>query len=570
MGTQPLRVAIDLETTGLHPEQDAVIEVGALKFAGDDILDTFESFVALPPGLPLPYRVRRLTGINMTQLRGAPPLFDLVPRLRTFLADLPLVGHSVPFDAAFLRRAGLARHNPLVDTYELASALLPDLPSYTLTAVGVALGVSNPTHHRALADAQLARDVFLALLARLEALDTTTLETLNRLAAPPDWTPGYFVRTTLRARQQPARTPATRFAGLGGGTLGDQLAAKLGIDPAALSLAIAGPAPTHTGTHRRPVPAASAEPMPPFDSQAAPLRTPLRAALDECFVDGGVLAAEIASDDAEIEACLASALHWATTHDERVLVSVADGEYAARIERDILPRARVRAGLAAGAAPVALLGTHDSYLCLHRWYGAARIASDGQLPRDLARGLARLTVWAASTTTGSRTEVALTGQEAAAWERARAGPEFADSTSGCTYRRDGFCYVARAEEAARTARLVLTTHAALAARLTGAASLVPDILRVLVLDAHLLEEELRRIAGFALDRQSLLDTLASLAETEPNGARAGLLHLAAAADSRGKAATGAGTAREQTWFAPVERARRAVESLFQALRGLLA
>lgn len=567
MGSQPVRVAIDLETTGLHPEQDAVIEIGALKFAGDTVLDTFESFVALPPGVPLPYRVRRLTGITPALLRGAPSLSELVPHLRTFLGDAPLVGHSVPFDAAFLRRASLARHNPLVDTYELASALLPNLPSYTLASVGAALGASNPTHHRALADAQLARDVFLALLARLDALDTTTLEALGRLAAPPDWTPGYFVRTTLRARQQSARAAASRFGGLGGGTLGDQLAAKLGIDPAALSLAIAGSIPARDETIHQPAPrvAAVADPA-GGETELLGVHSSLASALNDCLTESGVLAVEIAPEDADIEACLASALRWASVHEEQVLVSVADGESAARVERDILPRARSRAGLAAGATSVALLGGRDSYLCLHRWYGAARISRDGQLPRDLARGLARLTVWAAQTSTGARTEVALTGPELAAWERARSGPEFVDSTGTCTYRRDGYCYTARAEDAARTARVVLTTHAALAARLTGADTLLPDIARVLVLDAHLLEEELRRAAGFTLDRQELLDLLASLAETEQNGARVGLLHLAAQGDARGKGAA----EREQMWFGQVERARRSGEALFHELRNLLA
>src|SRR5262249_52945635 len=169
--------------TGLHAEQDAVIEIGALKFVGDEILETFESFVA--PGIPLPYRIQRLTGITPARLHGAPALEDLVPRLRTFLGDAPLVGHSVQFDAAFLRRYGLARRNPLVDTYELASMLLPSLSSYTLAAVGAALNVQSPTYHRALADAQLARDVFLALHTLLDDLDPTTLQALERLPAPP-------------------------------------------------------------------------------------------------------------------------------------------------------------------------------------------------------------------------------------------------------------------------------------------------------------------------------------------------------------------------------------------------
>ncbi|HEX6122601.1 MAG TPA: 3'-5' exonuclease, partial [Ktedonobacterales bacterium] len=104
MRSQPVRVALDLETTGLHPEHDAIIEIGAVKFAGDEVLDTFEALVA--PAIPLPYRIQRLTGIAPAKLRGAPPLVTVLPRLREFLGDLPLVGHNIPFDVAFLRRVG--------------------------------------------------------------------------------------------------------------------------------------------------------------------------------------------------------------------------------------------------------------------------------------------------------------------------------------------------------------------------------------------------------------------------------------------------------------------------------
>src|SRR5262249_33475710 len=159
---------------------------------------------------------------------------DLAPRLRTFLGDAPLVGHSVQFDAAFLRRHGLARRNPLVDTYELASVLLPSLSSYTLASVGAALNVRSPTYHRALADAQLARDFFLALLRLLDDIDPTTLDALGKLATPSGWTPGYFIRRAVHSQQLDVEPSMGAFGTLAGGTLGDQLAAKLGVDPAVL------------------------------------------------------------------------------------------------------------------------------------------------------------------------------------------------------------------------------------------------------------------------------------------------------------------------------------------------
>ena len=247
MTTPAARVAIDLETTGLHPDQDAIIEIGALKFVGENVQDTFESFVS--PGVSIPYRVQRLTGIAAAQLKNAPTLGELLPRLHAFIGDLPLVGHSVPFDAAFLRRAGLARRNPLVDTFELASALLPGLPSYTLGAVGQCTGseeshVSSRTCRRAALDGGIPCPPCAA-----ESLDASTIERLGRLAAPPDWTPSYFVRAAVREQRLTfgnlghSSTQGGSFSGMASSSLGDQLAAKLGMDPAVLSLAITPESP---------------------------------------------------------------------------------------------------------------------------------------------------------------------------------------------------------------------------------------------------------------------------------------------------------------------------------------
>ena len=555
MRPQPVRVAIDLETTGLHPEQDTVIEIGALKFAGDEVIETFESFVAT--SAPVPYRVQRLTGIKPAQLRNAPPMSELTPRLRTFLGDLPLVGHSVPFDVAFLRRVGLARHNPLVDTYELATTLLPNLSSYTLGAVGTALGCSSPTYHRALADAQLSRDVFLALVARLEGLDAAVLESLGQLAAPADWTPAFFVRSELRARGAARPRPG----GVGfGGTLGDQLAAKLGMDTAALARVVgSGDSPDSQQGALAVAAESSGDPLAGWSTA----QEVVAGAITDCFESGDPLLAEIESDAESRLACLVAAVHWAETHEERVLISVATREAMTQIVRVELPGAMAIAGAEPARLPFADVNTNDAYLCLHRWHGAARDTRNSALSRDLTRGLAKLAVWAGQTQTGRRSEVAIVASDEAAWERARSGDDYRDAFASCAYRRDGSCFTTKAREAASQARIVVTTHAALAARLAGAESLLPDAHRVLVLDGHLFEEELRGAGGSTLDRQEIFTLLDTLACVEPESHRSGLLRMAA------RRIEPQGGSQEQSWFDVVHRTRGSVEALFQALHQVM-
>jgi DNA polymerase III epsilon subunit family exonuclease len=598
VSSEPVRVAIDLETTGLQADQDSIIEVGAVRFAGDKMLEIYESFVA--PRQPIPYRIQRLTGIRPADLAGAPSFASLLPALRSFLGDAPLVGHSVAFDAAFLRRMGLARRNPLVDTYELASALLPDLPSYTLEAVGAALGLASPSYHRALADAQLAREVFLALLGRLRTLDASIVHMLGRLAVADDWTPGYFVRAALRA--EGIRVPTRALGGAEGGragagslsagalsSLGDQLTAKLGLDPAVLSLAVARAADAEAQPAEAPplrVSRAAADAVEAPDTADVAgvegLLSPVSARIEieqaltdnrraalhganataaACLEDGGAALIEMEADAAGELACLEPCLRWAAANGRRLIVAAAGSASAARLARLRVPEALTRLGLAPTAMPVAEVGEQTSYLCLHRWFGAATLPHNGVLSRDLTRGLAKIAVWAGRTRTGRRGEVALTGQEQAAWERVRAGPELRDSAAGCAYWQHGYCFVAHAEEAARAARVVVTTHAALAAHLSGGSQMLPDAEGVLVLEAHLLEDELRRACSWSLELAQLAALLADLAEKRPSGGRSGLLHLAAMSER---------DAPEPAWFAQVSRAERAAAAFFAALGRLHA
>ena len=230
----PIRVALDLETTGLHAEQDAILEVAAIKFQGATILDKMETLVA--PGRSIPFRVQRLTGITPQKIADAPTFESIAVQLQQFLADYPIVGHSIPFDVSFLRRRGLVRNNALIDTFELATVLLPSLPSYNLGQVALALGVpSAPGRHRAMVDTILAMEVFLALHRMLQAVDTPILKDLAHLDAPRTWPLLGFFRQEWRDRmEQDGLQPGSLR-----GSLGDRFAAQLGMDPRILSFALA-------------------------------------------------------------------------------------------------------------------------------------------------------------------------------------------------------------------------------------------------------------------------------------------------------------------------------------------
>jgi len=185
-------VALDLETTGLDPDADAIIEVGAVRFGPAGVEDTFASVVN--PRRVLPYRIQMLTGIAPEELAEAPPLEAVAPRLQGFLADHPIVGQNVAgFDLRFLSAAGI-RYSPTVfDTHELAVLLLPLLSGHSLAALARHFDIPMPNHHRALADAEASRELFLALRTCAASLPPPVLAEAARLAGASRW-PGRTCR----------------------------------------------------------------------------------------------------------------------------------------------------------------------------------------------------------------------------------------------------------------------------------------------------------------------------------------------------------------------------------------
>src|SRR3954462_6851397 len=125
-------IALDLEATGMQPERDEVIEVGAVKFSEGRVIGRWESFVR--PSQPIPYKVTQLTGIKQSHVLRAPLLRDVAPALLRFLGDAPVIGQSVELDLAMLARGGVPIRNVSWDTFELATLLVPEAAVYNLRA----------------------------------------------------------------------------------------------------------------------------------------------------------------------------------------------------------------------------------------------------------------------------------------------------------------------------------------------------------------------------------------------------------------------------------------------------
>ena len=174
-------IALDLETTGLNPEKDAILEVGAVKYRDGAAVEIFESLVN--PARPIPYEITLITGIRNEDVIGKPTFDRIAPNLRQFIGSLPIVGQNVAFDLGFLRRLGLCADNVALDTWEFASVLVPGLPSYSLGSLAGHFGIVFQHQHRALSDATVTGQLFEILRERAAMLPATVLDEIARLAA---------------------------------------------------------------------------------------------------------------------------------------------------------------------------------------------------------------------------------------------------------------------------------------------------------------------------------------------------------------------------------------------------
>ena len=144
-------VALDLETTGLNPHNDHVIEVAIVRFDEQGkILDEWSSLVK--PSVSIPSFTTRLTGIDNTMVKDAPKLDELRDTILEKIGNRPIVGHYIFFDVNFLNQKGFDFGNQQLDTCQLAQVLFPNEPSYSLEVLVKKLKIDQPGAHRALKD----------------------------------------------------------------------------------------------------------------------------------------------------------------------------------------------------------------------------------------------------------------------------------------------------------------------------------------------------------------------------------------------------------------------------------
>lgn len=148
-------VCIDLETTGLDPKRDKIIEIGAVKVEHNKIVEEWETYIN--PDRKLEGRIVELTGIRDEQLSQAPGIGEMLPKLLAITEGEVLLGHRVMFDYSFIKKAAVDHKTSFersgIDTLKIARKYLTGLESRGLGYLCRYYGIEHNAH-RALEDAR--------------------------------------------------------------------------------------------------------------------------------------------------------------------------------------------------------------------------------------------------------------------------------------------------------------------------------------------------------------------------------------------------------------------------------
>ncbi|MBS0622433.1 MAG: DUF3820 family protein [Verrucomicrobia bacterium] len=157
-------LCVDCETTGLDPEQDRIIEVGAVRFTFEDILDRYETLV--DPECEIPEESIKIHKITDKMLAGKPKIREILPSLLSFLKEGLLIGHNILFDLKMIEEAAKREgipcsltSRPHADTLRLAR-LYGQCPVNSLEALRKHFNIPAEAAHRAMDDAYINALVF--------------------------------------------------------------------------------------------------------------------------------------------------------------------------------------------------------------------------------------------------------------------------------------------------------------------------------------------------------------------------------------------------------------------------
>jgi ATP-dependent DNA helicase DinG len=462
-----------------------MIEVGAVRFRGDEVLATFQSLVR--PEVAIPRAVQELTGIRDADVAAAPPPEQVLVQLIDFVGDSGVVAHSGNFDLSFLVDGAGNGGYELFDTLDLARVMLPMAPSHSLPHLSRQLGLTHAHPHRALSDADAARQLFRHLWHHARGFPDELLGRMLELAEGWPHPLHHFLRDAhaggssgIESLPRKPAVPARTTNGSAPST-----------DPRAIS-ALLGPDGPMAGR------------LDDYELRESQLQMSL--AVAQLYARGGRLLVEAGPGTGKSLAYLVPAVHHAVASGERVVIATNTITLQEQLFSKDIPFMRSWLPFDFKAS---LLKGRANYVSLRRWnryLNAPSRRADGTWFDEELTFKLRMLVWLAQTHNGDRAEIKLNGFEELFWLRAASTPDDC-LAAHCENYKTQRCFYWNSRRAAQDADVIVTNHALLLADALAGGSVLPPHEHLVVDEAHQLEETAVDALTLRVGEEELLESI---------------------------------------------------------------
>jgi ATP-dependent DNA helicase DinG len=480
-------VALDLETTGLDPQSDAILEIGARRFDGNRVENEFSTLIN--PGRHIPEFITGLTGISDEMVRQAPHLRDVLDELAAFIGDSPILGHNIQFDLSFFKKYELFELNERLDTYEMAAVLLPSASRYNLGSLVQQLGIALPATHRALDDARATHGVFQRLFTQARELPPDLLAEIVRYSEPIEWDGAWAFQQALQTRlhegvkaKQVKARPDNLLYVPGDTEKRKTVPIQILKEPNPIDPEEAASILEHGGPFAH-----------YFESyEYRPEQIEMVKAVANALSYGQHLMVEAGTGVGKSFAYLVPAALFALQNNTRVVVSTNTINLQDQLIKKDIPDLCTALGLDLRAA---VLKGRSNYLCPRRLELLRKRGPDNV---DEMRILAKVLVWQMENTSGDRTEINLTGpSERDVWVHISAEDDACTSET-CLERTGGACPFFQAKQASQNAHILVVNHALLLTDVAVSNRVLPDYDHVIIDEGHHLESATTDSLSFRL------------------------------------------------------------------------
>ena len=482
--TPPLQnmlfAAVDLETTGLDPKQDQIIEIGIQIFDSANMMDQFSMLIDPHLDVGIPAHITDLTGITSDDLEGQPNIESVMSEVTKLLEGKIIVGHNIGFDLGFLSAAGFELTGSAFDTWELAYILDFDSPDYSLDTLLSRHNIYRAQAHRALDDAKATAELFLRLSDFIDNLSDSTIDIVKSLCIKASLPFDELFDSSVQLHAlSPSKDPSEEKEQLRKIDLPNR-----GRDSTSDISNIFAP----TGSL-----AAYLEHYEERETQRE-----MAEHVYGALTDSTNLMVEAGTGTGKSLAYLIPALRFSESTGKRVIVSTRTLNL-----QDQLLNKDAPLSLAATDLPefneyrdptVTVLKGRANYLCVRRFESAV---SQSSIPRENGLLLAKCAVWMENTQTGDSSEMNINRKDAISLWR-----ELSSEGAGLCQFASKECYLARARQKANNASVILTNHALLMADLVSGGGVLPEYSHLVIDEAHHLEDQATAAMGFQINQSS--------------------------------------------------------------------